>query len=165
MKQRLEHQIDDMIYAKYDFKHINGLTANQLDNMEATNYFDNKVVVIDEVHNVINGMASEGSMRSIRLNQLFMNCNNTKFVFLSGTPMKNVPFEVAKLYNILRGPIEVDELAFQSSMKTGHKVDYHRLKILQDYNLVDQVILQPKSKMIMQPEIHLDLCVILIIPD
>jgi len=102
MKNKLEEQINDMIDAKYKFVHSNGLTTAQLNNMEATNFFDNKVVVIDEVHNLINGMASEGSMRSVRLNQLFMSCNNTKFVFLSGTPMKNVPFEIAKLYNILR---------------------------------------------------------------
>lgn len=149
MKNKLEEQIDDMIDAKYKFVHSNGLTAAQLDNMEANNFFDNKVVVIDEVHNLINGMASEGSMRSVRLNELFMSCNNTNFVFLSGTPMKNVPFEIAKLYNILRGPIEVDEIKVNSSMTNGHKVDFNRLeKVLQDYKMLDQVIIQPKSKVI-----------------
>ena len=149
MKNKLEEQINDMIDAKYKFVHSNGLTTAQLNNMEATNFFDNKVVVIDEVHNLINGMASEGSMRSVRLNQLFMSCNNTKFVFLSGTPMKNVPFEIAKLYNILRGPIEVDEIKVNSSMTNGHKVDFNRLeKVLQNNKLIDQVIIQPKSKVI-----------------
>ena len=149
MKNKLEEQIDDMIDAKYQFVHSNGLTATQLDRMEANNFFDNKVVVIDEVHNLINGMASEGSMRSVRLNELFMSCNNTKFVFLSGTPMKNVPFEIAKLYNILRGPIEVDEIRVSNSMTNGHKVDFVRLeKVLQNNKMIDQVIIQPKSKVI-----------------
>ena len=102
-KEKLEQQINEMIDNKYEFKHTNGLTANQLDNMEINNYFDNKLVIIDEVHNIINGMASEGSMRAKRLNELFMNARNCKFVFLTGTPMKNIPFEIGKLYNILRG--------------------------------------------------------------
>ena len=149
MKKRLEEQIDDMINAKYDFKHINGLTASQLDNMEINQYFDNKVVVVDEVHNIINGMASEGSMRAKRLNQLFMAAQNVKFVFLSGTPMKNNPFEIAKLFNILRGPIQVNELRINSSMKTGGKVDYNKLeKLLQKNQLLDQVMIQPKTKII-----------------
>ena len=65
-----------MIESKYEFKHTNGLTATQLNKMEETRYFDNKLVIIDEVHNIINGMASGGSMRAERLNQLFMNAKN-----------------------------------------------------------------------------------------
>ena len=76
LKERLAEQIDTMINSKYEFVHTNGLTANQLDRMESNNYFDNKVVIIDEVHNIINGMA-EGSMRAMRLNELFMNAENS----------------------------------------------------------------------------------------
>ena len=148
-REMLEAQIMDMIYSKYEFKHTNGLTAKQLENMEITRYFDNKVIVIDEVHNIINGMASEGSTRAVKLNQLFMEAHNAKFVLLSGTPMKNVPFEIAKLYNILRGPIQVNELTVDSSLKTGEKVNYQKLESLLHRNeLIDQVIMQSKTKII-----------------
>ena len=148
-RERLNEQIDAMIYSKYDFKFYNGFTTKQLDDMEVNNYFDNKVVVVDEVHNIINGMASGGSMRSVRLNELFMKANNMKLVFLSGTPMKNTPFEIAKLYNVLRGNIELIELSIDSSMISGGKVNFKNLeKDLQNNELVDQVLLQTKNKII-----------------
>ena len=37
-----------MINSRYDFKHVNGLTASQLDTMERNRYLDNKVVIIDD---------------------------------------------------------------------------------------------------------------------
>ena len=146
-KRRLEEQIDEMISNKYEFKHINGLTAKQLENMEINNYFDNKLIIIDEVHNIINGMASEGSMRAIKLNELFMNALNAKFVFLSGTPMKNIPFEIAKLYNILRGFILINEikLDFQKSKK----INYDEIEMdLSNNNKIDQIFIDKKTKLI-----------------
>ncbi len=146
-KEKLDKQINDMINDKYDFKHTNGLTANQLDNMEINNFFDNKLIIIDEVHNIINGMASEGSMRAKRLNELFMNANNAKFVFLSGTPMKNIPFEIGKLYNILRGPIISNDikLDFQNSKK----INYTKIQTdLENNNKIDQILIDRKTKLI-----------------
>ena len=146
-KEILNQQILDMINSKYEFKHTNGLTIKQLDDMEVRGYFDNKVVIIDEVHNIINGMASEGSMRAVRLNELFMKAQNMKLIFLSGTPMKNVPFEIAKLYNVLRGPIQLFDISVDSSMRAGNRVNYKELEsILQRNELLDQVIVQSKTK-------------------
>ena len=48
-----------MIDSKYTFLHSNGLTRKQLEKMDDDKFFDNKVVVIDEVHNLINGMATK----------------------------------------------------------------------------------------------------------
>lgn len=146
-KRRLNEQINEMIDNKYEFKHINGLTAKQLDNMEITNYFDNKLIVIDEVHNIINGMASEGSMRAIRLNELFMNANNSKFVFLSGTPMKNIPFEIGKLYNILRGKIISNEIKLD--FLNSKKINYDKIEEeLLNNNKIDQIFIDKKTKLI-----------------
>ena len=104
----LEEQIDNMIDNKYSFVHANGVTAAQLERMEEQRFFDNKLVIIDEVHNLINGMASGGSMRALGLEKLFMDAYNLKLVFLSGTPMKNIPFEIAKTFNILSNKLSVD---------------------------------------------------------
>ncbi len=148
-KEKLQEQIMDMINSKYEFRFSNGLTVKQLEQMELTNYFDNKTIIIDEVHNLINGMASGGSYRAVKLNELFMSAKNAKFVFLSGTPMKNAPFEIAKLYNILKGPITINELTFQNSMRTGGKVDFGKLeKLMKQFPLLDQVMSTPKSKVI-----------------
>ena len=82
-KLDLEEQIDNMIDNKYSFVHANGVTAAQLERMEEQRFFDNKLVIIDEVHNLINGMASGGSMRALGLEKLFMDAYNLKLNFLS----------------------------------------------------------------------------------
>ena len=144
---KLDEQINDMINYRYDFKHTNGLTTKQMDQMETSRYLDGKVIVIDEVHNLINGMASGGSTRAVRLNQLFMEAQDSKFVFLSGTPMKNIPFEIAKLYNVLRGYIPVFTLKMDNS--GSKKLDLNDIKNkLYQHPKVDQVIIEPKNKLL-----------------
>ena len=70
----LEEQIDNMIDQKYSFVHSNGVTAAQLEKMEEQKFFDNKLVIIDEVHNLINGMASGGSMRIFGFRKIIYGC-------------------------------------------------------------------------------------------
>lgn len=146
-KSDLEEQIDNMIDNKYQFVHANGVTAKQLEDMETKRFFDNKVVIIDEVHNLINGMASGGSMRAIGLEKLFMDAKNIKLVFLSGTPMKNIPFEISKTFNILRGFINIHE--FEVNSKRGTKLDLKQVdSILRNMPLVDQVVMKTKDKIV-----------------
>ena len=145
-KINLEEQIDNMIDSKYEFVHANGITAAQLDKMEEKSFFDNKLVIIDEVHNLINGMASGGSMRALGLEKLFMDAKNLKLVFLSGTPMKNIPFEIGKTFNILRGFIHIDQ--FEISKKKG-KLDFNDLKnLLHSHPRLDQVSIKAKDKIV-----------------
>ena len=147
-KEKLELQIDKMILSKYEFKHTNGLTTAQLDKMEETRYFDDKIIVIDEVHNMINGMAAGGSMRAIRLNKIFMEAHNVRFVFLSGTPMKNIPFEVAKIFNVLRGYITNYVITISGSNKRP-KIDWSDIQEeLYEHPLVDQILVDSRSNII-----------------
>ena len=142
----LDDQIDNMISSKYDFVHSNGITAAELERMENKRYFDDKLVIIDEVHNLVNGMASGGSMRAIGLEKLFMEAKNLKLVFLSGTPMKNIPFEIAKLFNILRGVININQ--FEISKNNG-KLDFKELqKLLHTHPRLDQVTIKAKDKVV-----------------
>ena len=146
-KMDLEEQIDNMIANKYQFVHANGVTAKQLEDMETKKFFDNKVVIIDEVHNLINGMASGGSMRALGLEKLFMDASNLKLIFLSGTPMKNIPFEIGKTFNILRGYIHIHQ--FDVSSKRGAKLDLKTVEeSLKTIPQVDQVIIKSKDKIV-----------------
>jgi hypothetical protein len=67
---------------------------------------DNKVLIIDEVHNlvstVVNAMRSK-RYRGVSIYNKIMNAKNLRIVALSGTPIINFPFEVAILINILAG--------------------------------------------------------------
>lgn len=85
--------------------HYNNTTSfdSQLQSLGTPNPFDNAVVIIDEVHNFINTIPrNEESIRS-KLYQQMKTAKNAKFIFISGTPIMNTPFELAFIYNILRG--------------------------------------------------------------
>jgi len=109
----LHEQIDEMINSKYEFIHLNGLTSEKLKRMNTPDEFgnrkfDNKLVIIDEVHNLTNSMSkSNPGVRARELEKLIMNAVNLNLVFLSGTPMINNLFELSKLFNLLRGWINL----------------------------------------------------------
>jgi len=70
---------------------------------ESINNFDNKLIIIDESHeffqNVISGKARQAS----QIFKLLMSANNCKFLFLTGTPIVNDPFELVPMFVLLRG--------------------------------------------------------------
>ena len=85
---------------------------------EIANPFDNKVVVIDEIHNLISLIMPNSE--SVNFNggiifELLVRAENVKIVGLSGTPSINDVFEFSILYNILKGLIKSFE--FQLSSK------------------------------------------------
>ena len=136
----LNNQIETMINSKYTFKHIDGLTRADLDKMNETKFFDNKLVIVDEVHNITNAMskASPG-IRGSGLKKLIMNATNLKLVFLSGTPIINNLFESAQLFNLLRGYII--NFQFTLTEKTGTKSSFNKIvDELKKNNLIDQII-------------------------
>ena len=79
-----------------------------------TNKLTNMVIIIDEIHNLVqqlhNGMnsgATKTRENQERYYRLFLDTVNCRFVTLSGTPIINLPSELAILFNLLRGPIPI----------------------------------------------------------
>lgn len=68
-----------------------------------TNPFDNSVVILDEVHNFINTLPRSKETVRWQIYNWLMMAENAKYIFLSGTPFSNTPFEMAFLFNMLRG--------------------------------------------------------------
>ena len=66
------------------------------------NPFDDKVVIIDEVHNITSHLIGNGYV-ALFIYELIMRAKNCKLVFLSGTPLINSSFELALLFNMLNG--------------------------------------------------------------
>jgi len=66
------------------------------------NPFENKVIIIDEVHNLMSQLCN-GSDNALKLYELMIRCTNTRIVALSGTPIINSPFELCVLFNLLKG--------------------------------------------------------------
>ena len=102
----LELQINDVIHNNYEFINYNGLSSkrmNELTNDNKTNPFDNKVIIVDEVHNLVSNMTNEKNKIGPILFNLLMKAKNIKIILLSGTPIINHPFEVAYIVNLIKG--------------------------------------------------------------
>ena len=63
--------------------------------------FDHRLIVIDEVHNIIGNENHENKRISVMLMKLVKVCSNLRFLFLSATPMYNSYKEIVWLLNIM----------------------------------------------------------------
>lgn len=99
---------DKLIKEKYKFVSLNA--SNTLQQLTKLGNIDDHVIVVDEAHNLISRIVSGikgASKQGKEIYKLLLGAKNTKFVFLSGIPIINDPFEAAIMFNILRGYIEI----------------------------------------------------------
>tara|TARA_Y100000389_G_scaffold115453_1_gene112531 strand:+ start:1725 stop:5504 length:3780 start_codon:yes stop_codon:yes gene_type:complete len=68
--------------------------------------FRNEVIIIDEVHNFVREIINESPQANIFYNWI-MEAEDVKLIFLSATPLINKPAEIAILFNMLRGKLNV----------------------------------------------------------
>ena len=153
----LDKQLNEMIRDKYQFINYNGLRNEHIDKLSNNgeiNFFDNKVIVIDEAHNfvsrIVNKMGKPESL-SQRLYEYLMRAENCRIVLLSGTPIINYPNEIGILFNILRGYIKTYTVPV--TQKTDRKVDAAFIKEIINSksslgNLIDFVEYSPASKLL-----------------
>ena len=115
-------QIEAMTQERFKFLHLDDTRIlKKIDE----GYFDNKVVIIDEVHNLTNSMAN-GTPTGSKLYELLFNAKNCKMIFLSGTPMINTIFELTRIYNLLLGPIPT--LVYKLIPEFGKNINYSNIK-------------------------------------
>ena len=109
------------------------------------NPFDNKVVVVDEIHNLTSSMVGS-SFNGPRIYELLMRANNMKLVLLSGTPVINYAFELGLMLNLLRGFI----VSYEMNVSTGNglfsKIDL--LRLLERLPIVDRIYIDESKKTI-----------------
>jgi len=126
-QNEVDAQLDLMIRKKYKDINYNGLNGRIMDELTENNKknpFDNKVVIIDEAHNFVSRIVNklkQPKTISYRLYDYLMGAQNTKIVFLTGTPIINYPNEIAILFNMLRGYIKT--WTFTIKQNTKQKVD------------------------------------------
>ena len=97
----IRKKINKDVKNNYTFIHYNGITRNALVAL-GKNFFDNKIVIIDEVHNFISRISNNSTIAKSIYNMM-MGATNCKILLLSGTPMINKPHEMAILNNIAKG--------------------------------------------------------------
>ena len=114
-QDQINIQLDNIIEHRYRFISYNGLrttTLNDLVGDPPRNIFDNRCVIVDEVHNLISRIAN-GRPIGRRLYNMLFNAKNCKLIFLSGTPIINYPYEIAYLVNLLAGPRKLFEVTLR----------------------------------------------------
>jgi len=111
---------------------------------EIKNPFTDKVVVIDEIHNLISLIMPNTD--SVNFNggvlfELLMKAENVRLVCLSGTPSINDVFEFSILYNIINGLIKSFQLQI-SSKDALLSLDTVKIeKFLSTHKIIDRYVL------------------------
>ena len=142
-RSMLDKQIEHSIEKRFTFLHYDD--PRKWSKLK-DNEFDDKIVIVDEVHNIGNTMGSL-SASAEKYYALFMNAKNPKYIFLSGTPIVNTIFEITKIFNILRGYMPFLEIKFRNGYDVT--VDYDKIKYqLKKNKNVDQIIINKSQKTI-----------------
>ena len=147
-KASLNDQINAMVAQKYEFYNHNGMTPGILARMEhqaledsgplkRKNPFDNKVVIIDEVHNMVSTIVNQLAIKPItvkvQLYEYLKDAHNCRMVFLTGTPIINYPNEVAILYNMLRGNINTYTFTCDATKSNIPRKEIVKKRILEKF--------------------------------
>lgn len=107
------------VKSTYTFVSYNGITAKRAAELSSgggdSNYFDGKVVVIDEAHNFVSRVANNGLLASVY--QRIMDSPTCKVILLSGTPLINRPNEIAYLVDLAQGYQRVVEVVFGEGLR------------------------------------------------
>ena len=146
-QKSVDEQLNAMIRNKYQDINYNGLNLNKMNELTDNgkkNPFDDKVVIIDEAHNLVSRIANATSKKKSIANQMYkylMDATNAKIVFLTGTPIINTPREISILFNMLRGYIKTwtFQLQTNTSTKINNEIilDYFRDARFATYDYVD----------------------------
>jgi hypothetical protein len=145
-------QLDTMISNSFKFISYNGLNRKHIEELVNSakkegleNPFDNKCVVIDEIHNVISVIKNGGLIGSA-LYKLLMKARGMKIILLSGTPIINYPSEIAYLINLITGPRKMYEV----KVNKESQMDIDEIKsVLDDNKYIDSYELDVNARKIM----------------
>jgi len=142
-KHEINFQIEEVIKRDYTFIHYNGLRVKNIEDFEKDKeLFNNKVIVVDEIHNLISMMVGNGVIGN-KLYHMMMNAENSRFIFLSGTPIINYPFELSILFNLLRGYIKTYNFRIYkyNSKWTNRNIE----NLLKAHDDVDQIFADDRN--------------------
>ena len=88
---------------------------NILRTKKIKSYFNNRLVIIDEIHNIRISDANKNKLTSVLLNEIAKKSDNMRLLLLSATPLYNSYNEIIWLCNLLnsndnRGLIKIDDV-------------------------------------------------------
>jgi len=123
LKDNYKNEIHKMNYDEKDFNIISYNTPKVIKDIKN---LDNKFIVVDEAHNLFS-MISTNSKIGQYINEKFLEAKNTYFLFLTGTPIVNSPYEISLMCNILKPRLFFNKLYYS-------KDDFEDTYVLHEYN-------------------------------
>lgn len=145
-KKQINDQMMHMIDQRYNFINYNGLRETTVRKMveDGTNPFDDKTVIIDEIHNLISRIVN-GRKIGFALYKLLMAAKNCKLILLSGTPIINYPHEVAYIMNLIAGP----QISYELKANKGSAFDKDTIEtVLNNNKYVDDFLVDMSNRRI-----------------
>lgn len=94
---------------EHTYYRYTGLKSAKLETLINDRTLDNKIVIIDESHGFISRLTGDSDTAKLMRKWVF-GAKNTRFVLLTGTPIINKPNELAVLFNLIHGKIEMLEI-------------------------------------------------------
>ena len=120
----------------YNFVSINGTPTRKFSSID----LENKIIVIDEVHNLGSVMANKRNKKAVAFYEWLMNVKNCKILALSGSPIINEPFELALVSNILRGPMD-----YETSLVNGKVIRNYKTVFPSDKKKFVEIFINPDT--------------------
>jgi len=96
--EKLSNAAEDLLDGPTNDAELKGFVST-------TKNLDNSLLIIDEIHSLISNMINPNAKNGTRILHMVMTAKNLKLLFLSGTPVVSDPFELAVIFNMLRGYI------------------------------------------------------------
>ena len=144
-KSQINGQLHHMIENRYQFINYNGLQRKHIQELSKDgNPFDGKVVIVDEIHNLVSRIVN-GRLIGSAIYKLLMGAQNCKLILLSGTPIINYPFEIAFIINLLAGPIKYYDIKINKT--SGFSKDAIEAVLLEN-PFVDDFNIDPSNRTI-----------------
>lgn len=131
--KKLMKPIIKKINQKYSFISLDAPNSREI--LKRYMPLDNKLIIIDECHNLAHQIISPNSKNGEPIYNMIMNAKNIKLLCMSATPLVGDPYELAIIFNMLRGYILVDKNKYElfpSDYKEFIKyfVDYQNNRII-----------------------------------
>ena len=148
-------QSQNMYKKVYSFVSYNA--SNTPDQIKRLGNLDNKIIIIEEAHNLISRMVGgiEGTNKNGKfIYDALINAKNSRIIALTGTPIQKKQYELALLANVLRGKIEIHSFQINHiAPRYGSTPDLSELETaLAEIEKVDYIDLNLTGKFI---EVHL----------
>ena len=121
-QDEIRQTIAKAVSKNINFLSFNGVSRRGLAKLADTgNPFDDSIVCIDEVHQFTQSLAvydpNSAKPASRILYELLYAAKNARFVLLSGTPLINIPVELAYIVNLIKGPNVEHTIRFDRPLK------------------------------------------------